>query len=102
MDQPAIVNSDLLGLVARFRTLAEHPPVPVERLTYLTGQVCAQIARTTGTTVRVSRTPIGCTVRFYGPRANDAQRMLRRQMGSVTGQIVAAATDTILEELGAG
>lgn len=93
------MNADLSGLVARFRALSEHPPVPAEKLTYLTGQVCAQIARTTGASVRVTRTATGCSVRFAGPRSAAAAAMLRRQMGSVTGQIVAAATDTILEEV---
>lgn len=93
------MNADLGVLVARFRALEEHPPVPAGRLTYLTGQVCAQIGRVTGATVRVTQTPTGCSVHFGGPQAATAAGMLRRQMSSVTGKIVAAATDTIIEEL---
>jgi hypothetical protein len=93
------VNADLGLLVARFRALSGHLAVPTTKLTYLTSQTCAQIARVTGASVSVRATETGCVVRFSGRGAAAASTMLRRQMGSVTGEIIADVTDTIREDL---
>lgn len=93
------MSADLSGLVARFQALTAHPPLPIDQMMVYTGQLAQEVARSTNTSARLTRTETGVSVRFVGPRAQTAYQLMRRRLGSITGEIIAAATNTILEEL---